>query len=59
MRYLDEYKDTDLSWIEDEDERNSIDIKKPKETKYLVKWKELSYLDSTWEPYNFVKDFPN
>lgn len=48
-KILEEYKDADLSWIEDEEIRNSINIKNPKEIKYLVKWKELSYLECTWE----------
>lgn len=45
-------QEVDLDWIQRDKEELSID--KPDLKKYMVKWRQLSYLQCTWEDEEFV-----
>lgn len=42
----------------DESDKEQLDMNKEVDKFYLVKWKEMSYVDSTWEKQSFFKS-PN
>lgn len=57
---------TSLGWLNDSEEPDTsfvppdllpISITSPPQTKYLIKWKHLSYSDTTWEKKSDIENF--
>ncbi len=57
ISYLNDGLESDLTWYTDEDLKLSLDKSMP--TKFLIKWKNITYKKCTWEEQAFIFDFPD